>query len=370
MWLAPPKVMCVSLWWRLLPVLYMLRTSSGGMPSNSPSRKSNTTISNTPILQNFCERLKQLANVSDLSVNGVNALSGKTIIIGVNLDTPRQMLTFDRVTKRPNGGLIYLVQQMLSQRGDFNIQYQTTLNISGFSSTDKFLQVVLPTVDIYGGNAIAETGIRRMKYSFDFVRDVADKSIILISPGAVKPTSNISAFLLPFNDELWCYVAAVIVATAVIYYLIERYLRVRVEEGAEQPELVPFYLVAYSTALHLTMMEGAFKPTSLATQILQIGYKWFMLVTTAAYLANQANLLIAPNIITVKVLTIPEAIKNSRPVCALAGISPMWCMDCVPGMGSPISIVKGAHTGGRLPSLFLVPPSSLLPPPVSFVHEG
>ena len=94
--------------WSLLIVVVVRRTSSRGVPTPAPSIRPNSTNG----LMNFCDRLTQLANVSDLQFKSVNALAGRTITIGVNLDTPPQMMTFDPITKQPNGGLMYLVQQV------------------------------------------------------------------------------------------------------------------------------------------------------------------------------------------------------------------------------------------------------------------
>jgi len=196
---------------------------------------------------------------------------------------------------------------------------------------DEWLSAVLPTVDIFGGLPIPETKRRRTHLTLDFTRQVADMSVVLISPAYIKSTFVLFAFLLPFGSNLWLFVVAVVLLYSLLLYVMEGYdlsvfrnpckkapTQGEVDDMGEQQEQqsptrppspsqnryppsdnknpfhIPFYLAIYAGFLNMVRFKASIEPQKTGTRIMKVGFSFFMLVVSSAYLANQANMLVAP----------------------------------------------------------------------------
>lgn len=93
----------------------------------------------------------------------------------MNLDAPPHFMSFDPLTKQPNGGYLYHLQRAISERGGFNIVYKTVRNVSEFHSTNEFVDYVLrnSNIDVFGGMPVTDTMERRDAY-FQFTGKVSE----------------------------------------------------------------------------------------------------------------------------------------------------------------------------------------------------
>ena len=184
----------------------------------------------------------------------------------------------------------------------------------------------MPTVDIFGGLPIPDTTRRRTFLTLDFTRQVADMSVVLISPAYIKSTFVLFAFLLPFSGSLWLYVVGSVMLYSLLLYIMEEFdLSVfrpckkkptqgegnEVGEQQQQQQQqqqqdeeanalqqkiikIPPYLAIYAGFLNMVRFKASIEPQKQGTRIMKVGFSFFMLVVSTAYLANQANMLVAP----------------------------------------------------------------------------
>ena len=331
-------------------------TTTTNSPTRSPSRGPTTynpSALPTPFpLSNYCDRLSILANISNPDYNAVSSLSGMTVTIGINLDAPPQWMKFDPISKAPIGGFLYMIHNEMSSRGNYNIRYKVVQNISSFPSTDEFLNAVLHDVDVFGSQPITDTDRRREMYTLDFTRQIVDNSVVLVSPGTVGKDFILFGWLQPFSDSLWLLMVAMFIAYALVWYVYE--FIYRTTDKTTQP--LPLYMALYDSFLAIAYMDSEERPDYLSSLMIRVGFKWMMQIVLAYYLANYANILLAPPIVTLKVVTIVDAVQNHLPICALDGAN-SFCTDCSPGSGTyfPTSL---SHTPNTPPP----------PPPVTPSH--
>ena len=184
------------------------------------------------------------------------------------------------------------------------------------------MSAILPTVDIFGGAPIPDTTRRRTALTLDFTRTVADMSVVLISPAYIKSTFVLFAFLLPFDWNLWLFVVGSVMVYSMLLYIMEDFdLNVcrrskkkatsgegddvgeqqqqqKEEEDEHQLQQermrIPTYLAIYAGFLNMVRFRASIEPQKSGTRIMKVGFSFFMLVVSTAYLANQANMLVAP----------------------------------------------------------------------------
>ena len=180
----------------------------------------------------------------------------------------------------------------------------------------------MPTVDIFGGLPIPDTKRRRTYLTLDFTRQVADMSVVLISPAYIKSTFVLFAFLLPFGPNLWLFVVGVVLVYVMEDYDLNVFHRPcgkaptqgegddvgeQHEQEEQQQQLpqqphqshhnnfhIPTYLAVYAGFLNMVRFKASIEPQKTGTRIMKVGFSLFMLVVSTAYLANQANMLVAP----------------------------------------------------------------------------
>ena len=319
-------------------------------------------------------------------------------------------MSFDPVTKLPNGGYLYHLQRAMSERGGFNIIYKVVRNSSEFRSTTEFVDYVLrhSNIDIFGGTPVTDTMERRDAY-LQFAGKVVDASIIMVSPGFVQVPFILWTFALPFDNTVWIVVMSIVVANALIFYVVERlhlHLKDADEYNPDDPPL-PLYMAFYVSLIQYTGQEPQTQAKAPASKVISLGYHFFLFVVLAAYLANQAAVLVAPKQVTTKALSLqgtahavlrfitsclhtfflslvcllspssppsldsppsrlsllvvrlpvlhrtpPDALNKNIPICALTGPA-AWCQDCDAGSGSAYSVVRASY-----PTLNLVGVSS------------
>ena len=195
---------------RLMTTIWILLSfnviATASTPSVSPSSNSASTMKPTKPtisptlyptapptilgLQNFCNAMTGLANVSS-PINSENALSGLSVTLGVNLDAPPEMIQFGRNAYNKmtvTGGYMFFLHNQLARKGGFSIQYFILPNISTYQSTDMYLNEMLTKypIDMYGGSPIEISSHRRIDFNFDYTRQLADLSIVLITRGQVS----------------------------------------------------------------------------------------------------------------------------------------------------------------------------------------
>jgi hypothetical protein len=106
------------------------------------------------VRQSYCNELAQLQNSSNSVVNAVNALKGRIIKVGVNLDADPALMYLPQGSYTPNNGLLYKLEQEIARRGGFKMEYVLVPSLGAYPSTDIFLNDVGNACDIYGAGVV------------------------------------------------------------------------------------------------------------------------------------------------------------------------------------------------------------------------
>lgn len=125
----------------------------------------------------------------------------------------------------PDSGFLYDLQQMISYYGGFEFQYVLVPDFQTSSASDDKLLQVLPYVDLYG-NWFPDTAVSRSN-GIGFTQAAVDASLVLVTfmgtEGSNAPFLNrIFTFLLPFSNEIWIYIALLLVVNGFVHWYFER----------------------------------------------------------------------------------------------------------------------------------------------------
>jgi nitrate reductase NapE component len=138
-----------------------------------------------------------------------------------------------------------------------------------------------------------------------------DASLILVQK--VQPESggkNMLSFLTPFTFPVWAMIAVAIVATGIMYWMLES-LNSRADEAKlENKPLATIFLSSLTFTGHFD-----FQPNTHAARILSFSWTFFSLVTVSAYTANLASFLVARRTPDFQIRTIQQAVRYNIPVC-------------------------------------------------------
>ena len=194
------------------------------------SNAARTNENNALVANNYCEVFAQLVNQSNSAVMAFTALKGRTVNVGVNYDSSEEMFRWS-ADKQPEGGLLYKIQQEIARRGQFAIKYVPVTDFAKFNSSTQFLQSVTKDVlvDIYGGSAITDTGIRRDD-DLDFTTRVVDDDVMMVTRRRIINEPTFFSFADPFDTQLWMVLFGVVVAYGLFHYLLEHYGDLRERE--------------------------------------------------------------------------------------------------------------------------------------------
>ena len=128
----------------------------------------------------------------------------------------------------------------------------------------------------------------------------------MVSPGFVQVPFILWTFALPFDNTVWIVVMSIVVANAFIFYAVERmslHLKDPDEYDSTEPPL-PLYMAFYVSLIQYTGQECQTQAKTPAAKVVSLGYHFFLFVVLAAYLANQAAVLVAPKQIATQALSL------------------------------------------------------------------
>ena len=312
-----------------------------GRESNAAATKANENSG--LVANNYCEVFAQLVNQSNSAVMAFTALKGKTVNVGVNYDSSEEMLRWSTDKNPvPVGGLLYKIQQEIARRGQFSLKYVPVTNFAKFNSSTQFLQSVTKDVlvDIYGGAAITDTGIRRDD-DLDFTTRVVDDDVMMITRKRIINEPTFFSFADPFNTQLWMVLFAVVIVYGLFHYLLEHYGDLRERErpaaataaatsavapdstksldepsesrmrrahalvrtassrvGAvvfgpsEEEDKAGLGLSVFAALMKAFNGEAEVEPVTAGAGIMHLGFRFFIFILAACYSANLANIYI------------------------------------------------------------------------------
>ncbi|CAB9505230.1 receptor subunit 1 [Seminavis robusta] len=159
--------------------------------------------------------------------------------------------------------------------------------------------------------------IERMEKGVAFVEPWYDGSLVLINqhdPPIQESSIVLSNWLLPFDASVWMLIITTIIASALVYQLIEFMNDEREERSMYQ---------WFSDNLYLSSLNFSqnfeYAPNSLAGRIFGISMSIWALVITATYTANLASLLVQHGKQGLVIDSIERAMVANVPICTYGG---------------------------------------------------
>ncbi|KAL7566317.1 hypothetical protein ACA910_013640 [Epithemia clementina (nom. ined.)] len=160
-----------------------------------------------------------------------------------------------------------------------------------------------------------DRSLARIKRSINFPEGWYDASNIIVESKVTKKSLNIWSFLLPFQWGVWILIAITVIATGILYFLLDKMNTASDElELDKQPGAAVFY--------SFIVMTGHFElhPTTTSARLLTFSLTFFALLVASAYTANLVSFLVARNTREFTVTTMGEAVRLGIPVCVQRGV--------------------------------------------------
>ncbi|KAI2504707.1 ionotropic glutamate receptor [Fragilaria crotonensis] len=305
---------------RLLQMLFMARFA---LSQQSPSifvQKFNTSVS---YRTNVCERQRLLWNGSLSLSEALKGLNLSVVLTDYQLGTTEDAFFSlkDGKIDESNPGLFAVILDEVARRAGFewrnSFAAASPLNpkVDGNKTWTDILLWGVTVFDI--SQEVWGKSVARLSLGISFPAGWYDSSAVLaehFQQNQVTETVNIWAFLDPFSWSVWVAICVFVVLTGLIYWFLE-YLDVDADDsdGVNSP-WSNIFLAATSFTGHY-----AFEPNSHATRLLGFSVTFWALIVIAAYTANLASFLVAPQTTYFRVSTIAEAIEKNAAVCVQAG---------------------------------------------------
>jgi hypothetical protein len=141
-----------------------------------------------------------------------------------------------------------------------------------------------------------------------------DASIIMIeyADPTKSATTNVDlfSFLTPFEWSVWLLILATVIASGLVYYLLEKMNTASDERDLED---APATAVFYSAITFTGHFE--FRPQTHAARLLTFSLSFSALIVGAAYTANLASFLVARRTPLSTLLSIQDAVYQRVPIC-------------------------------------------------------
>lgn len=142
-----------------------------------------------------------------------------------------------------------------------------------------------------------------------------DGSIILVTKRPNEDRQKFAAFLWlrPFSDSVWILILLSIVASGVVYWVLELIDHKSDRARLQNSPLENIFLSAVTFTGHFE-----FQPRTNASRLFTISLTFWALMTAAAYTANLASFLVVEHTPTISIESIEDAVRMRAPICVLA----------------------------------------------------
>ena len=258
--------------------------------------------------QNFCSLLPSFQNNS---ITVSQLLRGRTLNVGYNLDGANAYMT-ESTNGVPFDGFMTNLFVEMARRGNFRINYVRTPNLTLYASNQIFAKTIAPYVDIISGQPFGDTSSRRL-IGLGAVTGVADYTVIVIGKVIVTPQSfNLWAFLGPFQNTLWAFIAGLIFFHGLIQFIVEYFA-----EGKDNDVVIPLTIPnsAFQALGDFAQADTYVSPSSEAGKLLRVGWAFFLIIVVSSYTANLTSFLITRPTNTLSVTSIEDANLRSLTLC-------------------------------------------------------
>ena len=141
-----------------------------------------------------------------------------------------------------------------------------------------------------------------------------DSSLVMVE--RIDPDEqdvNMWSFLTPFQTPVWIMIVVAIVATGIMYWMLERLNR---ESDTAQLERKPITTIFLSALTFMGHFD--FSPGTHAARVLALSYTFFTLLVVSSYTANLASFLVARQTPNFSVKSLSQAVRFDVPVCVQA----------------------------------------------------
>lgn len=159
----------------------------------------------------------------------------------------------------------------------------------------------------------------RMSNQIAFPAGWYDASIIMIEyadPQSVTTKLDLFSFLTPFESSVWGLILATIVASGLVYYLLEKMNTASDERTLEEAPVAAVYYSAITFTGHLE-----FRPQTHAARLMIFSLSLSALIVGAAYTANLASFLVARRRPSSTLQSVQDAVVQRAPICLQASVA-------------------------------------------------
>jgi flagellar basal body-associated protein FliL len=159
----------------------------------------------------------------------------------------------------------------------------------------------------------------RMSNQIAFPEGWYDASIIMIEytdPQSTTTDLDLFSFLTPFEWTVWMLILATIVASGLVYYLLEKMNTASDERTLEEAPVSAVYYSAITFTGHLE-----FRPQTHAARLVAFSLSFSALIVAAAYTANLASFLVARRQPSSTLQSIQDAVAQRAPICLQASVA-------------------------------------------------
>lgn len=156
--------------------------------------------------------------------------------------------------------------------------------------------------------------VKRMRRGVAFPEGWYDSSLVIVE--RIDPSSqdvDMWSFLTPFQSGVWIMLVVAILATGVLYWMLEQLNRESDTQQLEKKPLTTIFLSALTFVGHFD-----FSPGTHSARLLALSYTFFTLIMVSAYTANLASFLVARQTPNFSIESLSQAVRLDIPVCIQA----------------------------------------------------
>ena len=245
-----------------------------------------------------------------------NVLSGTTITVGVDPTSSVDplFLTFDPISKYPNGGHIFSTLTSVAKQLGCNLAWKQLPPQGNMTADDVYVATSVKLVDIFAAFYIKER--------WDYIgKGIAATSMalsnehLLVTTIDAPPAAGWWNFGIPFTNEMWLFLVLTLILQGFIQVLVLK--RREVEEG-QLPE--HSLILNLFSAINSFAGEKVELKDSGAFMLMISGLNFFTFIISSSYLANYATTLYNASLPSPPLVTsMDDANANIVTLCVLAG---------------------------------------------------
>ncbi|KAL7566316.1 hypothetical protein ACA910_013639 [Epithemia clementina (nom. ined.)] len=271
--------------------------------------------------QNICERQRQIFEDELALPQALQGLNLSVVFTNYKDAGSKPFFTLNEagVIDADKPGLFAIILDELARRAGFawrksyGVVDPIDAVVDGNRTWTDLLEWETQSYDVAFGKW--DRSLDRIKKEINFPEGWYDASNILVESHNTKKSLNIWSFLLPFQWEVWILIAGTVIATGVLYFLLDKMNTASDEmELDKQPGAAVFY--------SFITMTGHFElhPTTTSARLLSFSLTFFALLVASAYTANLVSFLVARNNPDFSVTSMGEAVRRGVSVCVQRGV--------------------------------------------------